>query len=66
MKESVTEAEVRESVRIFVARGGIIRVLPPELDWLPWMVGWKYGAYENLFNSIWREQDESSDGDSGA
>ena len=40
---------VREAVRVFKARGGIIRMLPPETEPPRRMVGWLYGVYELIY-----------------
>lgn len=51
-RNHVTEAEVREAVRVFKAKGGIIKMLPNEFVLPNQLVGWKYARYETI-NSQW-------------
>lgn len=51
-RNQITEAEVREAVRVFKADGGIIVLLPEETELPRLMVGVRYGTYEPI---NWRE-----------
>ena len=45
-----TESEVRAAVKMFLAKGGIIRQLPEEKIPAELLVGWKHGIYEAIDN----------------
>lgn len=44
-RERLSEQQVQEAIRRFLARGGLIRQLPPEVTPTPRLVGAHHGAY---------------------